>query len=287
MSSFPIALEPTTELLGRFHRTLMDRRQEIPWEQFELERYDPELVEFSRHQWAGRAVAEYHSTAQFAQLITRLTHLGAPVELIGAATRLITDECRHAELCARMADLLGGRGDHHVPQRGLSLLEEEADPWLQIALSVLEVCCFGETLSIPMLESIEMVATDETPRAIARIIAADEEYHSRYGWEVMAWLMPRLKPKQRARIQDRLPMTFAHFERVIGSSPKMLEALAGQDVEISPSTPESAPNLGTLSILQYAAIFYHTVQEQLLPQLEALGFDATGAWVNRPLLADG
>ena len=287
MSSFPIALEPTTELLGRFHRVLMERRPEIPWDQFDPERYDPELVEFSRHQWAGRAVAEYHSTAQFAQLIMRLTHLGAPIELIGAATRLITDECRHAELCARMADLLGGRGDHHVTHRGLSLLAEESDPWLQIAFSVLEVCCFGETLSIPMLESIELVATDETPRAIAKIISADEAYHARYGWEVMSWLVPKLNAKQRARIQARLPTTFAHFERVLGASPKVLEGLAGQDVEIEPATLNSPPNLGTLSMLQYAAIFYHTVQEQLLPQLEALGFDAAGAWGQRPLLVEG
>ena len=277
--SFAIDLEPTTELLGRFHRTLIDRRVEVPWSAFDASSYSPALVEHARRHWAGRAVAEYQSTAQFAQLMHRLTLIGAPVELIGAATRLITDECRHAELCAKMADLLGGRLGYDVPARGMSILDEERDPWIAIAKTVLNVCCFGETLSIPMLEALTIVASDPTPQAIARQIASDEEYHSRYGWEVMTWLMPRLDDDQRARLKASLPPMLSHFERVCAGSPDMLEALAGQEIEIEPEDP----NLGTLTDEQYAAIFYHTLDAQILPSLEALGFEALDAWRQRPL----
>lgn len=282
--SFVIELEQTTPLLTRFHRTLMDRRQELPFDQFEVGAYDAEIVEHARHQWAGRAVAEYMSTAQFAQLIHRLTLVGAPLELIGAASRLVTDECRHAELCAQMADVLGGRQGHEVTRRGLSLFEEEDDPWLTIALTVLEVCCFGESLSIPMLESISLASSDPLPQAIAKIISTDEEYHARYGWEVLSWLCPKLNDTQRLQIQTRLPSIMAHFEHILGASREVLDQLAGQDVDIEPGD-DDLPNLGTLSLLQYAAIFYHTMQERILPSLEELGFDAYLAWGQRPDLA--
>ena len=43
----------------------------------------------------------------------------------------------------------------------------------------------------------------------------------------------------------------------------------------------SGPNLGTLSDLQYAMIFYATLETEILPQLDALGLDGAGAWAER------
>lgn len=279
---FEIQLSHTTETLERFHRTLMDRRQTIPWDDFDRTKYDPELVEYARHQWAGRAVAEYQSTAQFAQLLHRLTIAGAPINIIGAATRLATDECRHAEYCARMADALGGREDHQV-DGGLSLFEDEEDIWMAIYRSVLNVCCFGETLSIPMLESIHMVATDELPQTVARIISSDEEYHARFGWDVLSWLTPEMSDTQLEWIQARLPYLMSHFEKVCAASPEVLERLAGQEVDVFEGS-EDEPNLGTLTDEQYAAIFYHTLEHTIFPGLTELGFDAIAAWQQRPIL---
>ena len=78
---FPVDLQPTTELIGRFHRTLMDRQHDLSWV-FDESAYTLEELENARFQWSHRAVAEYESTAQFAQLLHRLTLLGAPLELL-------------------------------------------------------------------------------------------------------------------------------------------------------------------------------------------------------------
>lgn len=279
--SFEINLTETRETLERFHRTLMDRRQTIPWDEFDVDAYAPALVEHARVQWAGRAVAEYQSTAQFAQLLHRLTLVGAPIEIIGAATRLATDECRHAEYCARMADKLGGRDGHQVDS-GLSLFDEEEDPWMAIYRTILNVCCFGETLSIPMLESIHMVATDPLPSAVSRIISSDEEYHARFGWEVLMWLTPQMSEAQMAWLQDRLPRLMGHFEQVCAAGPEMLDRLAGQEVDVFEGSDDE-PNLGTLTDEQYAAIFYHTLEQDIFPGLTHLGFDAIAAWQKRPV----
>lgn len=279
--SLPIDLTASTELLGRFHRTLMDRQASPPLEQLDASKYPDELVEHARQQWAGRAVAEYQSTAQFSELLHRLCIWGAPIELIGAATRLATDECRHAELCARVADRLGGRHGHEVSEEGLSLYAEEADPLLAIYRTILSVCCFGETLSIPMLEAIEVVATDPICEQVAGVIAADETYHAHFGWEALELLDDRLEEEQRAQLQARLPGLFAHFEAACCGGLEALEALAETEVVIEPGDPDE-PNLGTLTDMQYAAIFYHVIETRLMPGLESLGFDPVQAWHERP-----
>jgi hypothetical protein len=280
MDEMAVDLSTTTPTLGRFHRKLMDRGAAPAWEGFDRSRYEAGLVERARREWAHRAVAEYHSTAQFAQLLHRLTLLGAPIELIGAACRLPVDECRHAELCSRMADLLGGREGHPIRSSGLALygdVEREHGELLACVLTVLMVCCFGETLSVPMLEAIHVVSTDEVPARVAQIIGADEGYHASFGWEALGWMLPKLSAAQRGVLEAELPASMAHFERTSGAGPKMLERLAGGAVEIE----RGEPNLGTLELEQYGAIFYHTMEEEILPGLERLGLDARGAWASR------
>ena len=274
---FSIDLGSTTEIIGRFHRKLMDRR-ELDWEGFEPESYEEEMVEQARQEWASRAVAEYYSTAQFGQLLHRLCQMGAPVELIGAATRLATDECRHAELCARLADELGGRAGFEVEAGPLSLHDEIEDRPLAVYRTILQVCCFGETLSVPVLEAMHVVANDPLVEEIAGIIAADEGYHMNFGWEAMEWMTPKLDDSQREAVVEALPGVFASFEQVCAGGPEMLDQLAGSELTVE---EDEEPNLAILSRKQYAGIFYHAIEADIIPRLEELGFDARQAWKQR------
>ena len=272
---FDIDLSDTSPTLKRFHRKLMDR-QALEWESFDGDAYDDETREHARVQWAGRAVAEYASAAQFARLLVLLTKVGAPLELIGAATRLIQDETRHADICARMADRLGGRSGYRVNSAGLRIFED-ADPWVAIYRTILEVCCFGEVLSVPMLRAIESCASDPLAQTVASIIGNDEEYHARFGWEALELLTPRLNAEQKTVIANALPDTMGGFEQVCVGSPELIASMAGVEIEIGPKTN----NLGTLTDLEYAAIFYDTMDSEILPNLTSLGFDAIGAWRGR------
>ena len=44
----------------------------------------------------------------------------------------------------------------------------------------------------------------------------------------------------------------------------------------------TGPNLGCMEPRIYAMIFYATVEQEILPQLEAIGLDARRAWARRP-----
>ncbi len=272
---FPVDLRPTTELVSRFHRTLMDRRHDLDWS-FDESSFSAEQIENARFQWSHRAVAEYESTAQFAQLLHRLTLLGAPIEIIGAATRLATDECRHAELCAKLAELFGGNSSS-VTHKGLSLYDDVNDLPLQCALTILAVCCFGETLSVPMFKSLTVVTTEPIARRVVEIIAGDEEYHSRFGWSALSWFVAELSEAQNDLIRAALPGLMSHFESVCYGGPEVFERL----VETEFVVEAGEANLGTLPEDGYAAIFYATLEELIIPQLNELGFDGLAAWRER------
>ena len=111
-------------------------------------------------------------------------------------------------------------------------------------------------------------------RAVCGIIAADEGYHSRFGWEALSWLEGRLDVSARQALEAALPGLMKTFETTCFGGIETLRELA--DFEF---TFERRPdNLGTLTRLEYAALFYHAMQETVLPGLEALGFRATHAW---------
>jgi hypothetical protein len=274
---FPVDLQPTTDLLARFHRTIMDRRHDLDWS-FDAGAFTTEQIELARAQWSHRAVAEYESTAQFAQLLHRLTRMGAPIEIIGAATRLATDECRHAELCAKLAELFGGNSGT-VTQGGLSLYDDLDDPMLQCVMTILAVCCFGETLSVPMFRALTVVTTEPVARRVVEVIAGDEEYHSRFGWSALGWFVAEMTDEQKTAVADRLPGLMSHFESVCFGSPEVLDHLSNTEFAVEPGEP----NLGTLPEEGYAAIFYATMDETIIPQLDELGFDGLAAWDHRLL----
>jgi len=97
-------LADCSDALAAMHRGQIRRD---PWpaiEAFDRSAYPSELLESSAIQWAGRAQAEHGSVHQFTQVAHALCEARAPLEVLGAISRLITDEVRHAELCAAMAE---------------------------------------------------------------------------------------------------------------------------------------------------------------------------------------
>ena len=104
MGAHPSA--PTTPRLATIARTQIRRDPWPDFESFEATRYDGEVRRSAAIQWWRRAREEYGSIHEFTGLSKVLCELRAPIELLAAASRLITDEARHAELCSAMARAL-------------------------------------------------------------------------------------------------------------------------------------------------------------------------------------
>jgi hypothetical protein len=280
-----------TDRLGKLHRQQVHRDPWPDFEAFDPLAYDRDLRRGAAIQWAGRARAEHESIHQFTVLSYALCEARVPLPIQGSLARLITDEVRHAELCAEAAEHIFPEG--HETEPAIFRWDTPRLPWGRPPLSegpdailrwasraVLTACCFGETLSRPMLDAIAVVATDPMAEAIARQILRDEHLHAAFGWEALSYLLPRLGKEGRSELEAVIPRRFTEFQRSTCCGID-IEELAGSEITIERT---GEPNLGTLTDHQYAMIFFATVEAEIIPSLQRLGFDAEAAWAQRPAL---
>jgi hypothetical protein len=283
-------LAPAGERLGSVHRKQVHRD---PWPDFAS--FDPtswplEQRRAAAIQWAGRARNEHGSVQQFGQLTQVLATARVELELLGCLARMITDEVRHAELCAAMALAIwpeGLRTEPRVfrwpqprpPWRDPPGPREISDPEPRLAWAaeaILTACCLGETLSKPMLEALVVVSTDPLAEAVSRQILRDEHLHATFGFEALELLLPRLSEASRARLQAELASDLRGFERSVCGEIGIGD-VANSEIVIE----RGEPNLGVLTGHQYAVIFYSCLESEIFPRLRALGLDPDAAWAQR------
>ena len=278
----------TTPALAAIHRSQTHR---APWPDWpaHLDHLPATLRRDAAVQWAARARNEHRSVHQFAALTSAATRARLPLEILGGLARLVTDEVRHAEVCARMALLCEPEARPTEPEifRWPAPVtgwdpepDDDDDRMAWMAFAVLEACCFGESLSVPMLRAISTVATEPVARVASDQILRDEHLHARFGWDTLGLLWPRLRARDRATLETRLPALMRGFERSCCQHITLAEVAAAPSVTVEPGDPE-VPNLGTLTALHYAVIFYATIESDILPELTRLGVDALAAWHSR------
>lgn len=283
-------LAPAGERLGSVHRKQVHRD---PWPDFTSFDPAPWPVEQRRAaaiQWAGRARNEHGSVQQFGQLTQVLASACVELELLGSLARMITDEVRHAELCAATALAIWPEGPELEPR--VFRWPQPRPPWgdppsprelgdseprlAWAAEAILTACCLGETLSKPMLEALVVVSTDPLAEAVSRQILRDEHLHATFGFEALALLLPRLSERSRERLQQELASDLAGFERSVCGEIGIAD-VANSEIVIE----RGEPNLGVLTGHQYAMIFYSCLEAEIFPRLRALGLDPDAAWAAR------
>jgi hypothetical protein len=283
-------LAPAGDRLGGAHRKQVHRDPWPAFEQFDPEPWTLEQRRKAAIQWAGRARNEHGSVQQFGQLTQVLASACVELELLGVLARMITDEVRHAELCARMAIALWPEGMQTEAQ--VFRWPQPRPPWMDppsprerlepeprlawASRAILTACCLGETLSKPMLEALVVITTEPIAEGVSRQILRDEHLHATFGFETLELLLPRLGDESRARLQAGLAQDLAGFEQSVCGEIKIAD-VAGSEVTIE----RGEPNLGVLSGHQYAMIFYSCLETEIFPRLRALGLDPERAWATR------
>lgn len=281
-------LAPTSERLARIHRQQIERDRWPEFAAFDPSRYDEALRREAARQWAGRARAEHGSIHQFSALAHVLCEARVGLELLGALSRLVTDEVRHVDLCARMALACDPAGPQasathfgwpvpRAPWPPAPGPDNRQDQLAWAASAILIACCLGETLSRPMLEALVVVTTDPVAAQVSRQILRDEHLHAAFGWDALALLLPALDEGGRSHVHDALTDAFGGFESTAAGG-HTIEAIAGRELILT----RGEPNLGTLTSEQFAVIFFATIEQEILPALAALGLDGRRAWAERP-----
>ena len=280
MTGLPLPRGTSSRLFATLHRRYLDDgRPPIPWDRLDASALDDATRELTRRAWAARVDAEYRSMVVFGELIARLPEAGLPLEVSTAATRLLQDEARHTELCARFADALGGHREVRF-DRGSLRLVDDLPAHLFVARWTASMFCVGEAASVGLLQVLAARATDPCARAVLDTLLRDEVLHDRFGWALAAELFPRLTDDEREWLAADLAFAFAHYDRIDAGC---LRADGGEmPVETDVERDRWASNnLGVSSRVSFARAFYERLDAVILPGLSALGVPAFEAWAAR------
>jgi hypothetical protein len=254
------------------------RRGTIDWAGFDRAAFPAEMLAAAAVDWRERARQEYHSLALFTQLSSQVHLLGAPLDWSGAFARMIADEVRHTDLCARFAEQLAPGQDVEVVAEDLHMPLNASSLRSHVRGTIVAAFCIGETLSGRIFRRCLRAATVPLARDVVRTIVDDETFHGRVGWELCA-LMNRgvgedtLIARERDELARALPELFAHYRHLCGAD-------RGEAWARSAPEAQEEPNFGILTDQGYARSFYEGMDDDVVPGLVAIGFpEAEAAWV--------
>lgn len=265
--------------LSRIHHRFTDASLQNDLHQSAFDAFDPsqysqrDLMR-GRRAWELRTLDEYRSQVAFTEMLSEMTEVGMPFDILGAGIRIVRDEARHVELCRRMVLALGGDGKiNREPNfvrsnKKLSVRERI----LRCAMGSL---CVGETISVRLLAGVRDEAQDPLARSILQQLVQDESIHSQFGWRLLEHLAPTLTSKERKTLQRLVPKYILSAEKAVKGSAK--PETTDNPLVNGPSMP-----FGSLGAKRRQEIFYRSIQEDVIRRFDKLGFKASTTWAPQP-----
>ena len=243
----------------------------IPFEAFDRSRYAEPALCLARELFVGLARGEYGAIVQFARLSTGLTLHAAPLELILGAARASSDEARHTEYCLKMAAICGNAAPVQLSRAALDASLPALLTLEELDLAMLRDCAVAETLATALLTACRKQARDPVARAFMTALVADEVHHARLGWYYAAYRAPSWTHAERQRLADRMAEVVVGLEQ---------EFWMGRDAP--PGLEAAARALGVLDSETQRSVVRDVAEQEILPALDALGFNSSQAWRLRP-----
>jgi hypothetical protein len=220
--------------------------------------------------WHQRMVNEHQSSYVFAALAEQARALSLSADKVEALREFEAEERRHGVLCGAVVEALGGEARSEVePPRAVPRHGSVA-PLEGFLRNVLSVSCLSETVAVALIGAERLEMPEGPLRELLTRIWADEVGHARFGWRLLGELADSLPSAQRARLSLYLRVALRELER---------HELAFLPLESQP--PAAGAALGLCSGADARGLFYETVEQAIVPRLEALGFAAAQAWLRR------
>jgi hypothetical protein len=265
MSGEPFELFMHGGATEKRYRKMRPDVAELPWGTLDPSAFPPSLALAARKSWTLAAYQEHRTGAACAETLQALIVARAPVDLIAVATRFPLDEMVHVEMCARLAEELGG-GTHveHDPTHLIPSPDADLSPLLRVSDCVVRYFCVGEALSIPLLHGTWQAARHPLVKGVLGRIVRDEAAHGAFGWTFLDWVRDELTRDDRV-----------HLARVAG---RTIDALTDSWKSIG-GRPEANIDdihaLGWMESEAYLALARHSLQTRVLEPLRARGIDPT------------
>ncbi len=264
----------TETALSRQHDRLLRggparKAMPVPWSRFVRRKYPQPALALACKAQTMLATGEYEAVDLFSRIAAGLAINGAPIDLVAAATRVATDEIRHADYAFRFAALLRGDDDVKIEVRS----QRAEERWgRQLDLETLdrmmiEIPAVGEALACALLSASRERASDVVARPLFSSILADEVSHTRLGWYYLAWRAPQWSRAERQRAADRAGEVVMEVEK---------RFWWGRDAPAG--SRKAARALGVLESVGQREVVARVMEDEIVPALDELGLGATHAW---------
>ncbi|MFO0669740.1 MAG: ferritin-like domain-containing protein [Polyangiaceae bacterium] len=220
--------------------------------------------------WLGRMVNEYSSSRVFSALAEQMASAGFADDEVDAVRTFAEEERTHGVLCGRVVESAGGTAIGAFRDEGDLPTHDDVSPREAVLRNLLSVSCLSETIAVALIGAERLEMPESPLRELLTRIWADEVGHARFGWRIVHREVPRLDDAARRRLTAYLRVAL-----------RALETHELAHLPASGTAPEGGGALGLCSGADARVLFYETVTNVILPQLEAVGLDAREAWARR------
>lgn len=239
-----------------------------PWNTLDPARYPAELVRRARRSWTENAFNEHCTFIGLAQMLQALGEAQAPLGLWRMASRFLDEEAVHVELCARVAERLGGLSDRRFDPASIALpLDASLTPRQRAAELVVRICCVGEAFSLPMLAGAMKSAAHPLTRAVLATIVEDEALHGRFGYLYLEHTAGDLRPAER----DRLGRAASETLQVYAPLWERLTSRVVDGVTSEGFLLQHVHELGWMESTEYRALALETIARAVQAPLGRFG----------------
>ncbi|TXD38892.1 hypothetical protein FRC98_00370 [Lujinxingia vulgaris] len=259
----------TSDALFQLHRALLEDDHEWPTPRPDHPLVRPEQRVLARQQWTRRAAATRQSVEQIIGWLAAISLSDAPAAALSPAIFCLDELNRHLYLTLHICESLGASPAEAQDHSTAVSPTPEA-----IFDTGVELFAFNLTLSRATYLGLSAVSSDKAiislcetiERSLTEVIAASRT--------LLDWMIASHQPKVARQARARTPSLLFAYERLFDAGPQTLDRLAGQEISVD----TEAGNLGTLQPSQLAAIYYHTVDQEIFPWLDHLGLRSDEAW---------
>lgn len=252
-----------------------NRPERADGEMIDVAQYDASTLAAARRVWRKRMVNEHQSAAVFSQLLPQLIEAEATLDVKTSVLRMSMDELRHGGLCGGVVEALGGDAAVEMELAPAPLpTHPGCSPLERVMRNALFIGCVCETVAVALTAEERERTSEPLVRRVIDQICGDESLHARFGWTLVAEAAPELDGAARDRTNAWLRTAFAYFEE------KEMDA-----IPFCPPSPDElaaqGQALGVCENLETRELVYLTLEDVVIPGLEAVGFGAADAWNQR------
>ncbi|MDW3212696.1 MAG: ferritin-like domain-containing protein [Ilumatobacteraceae bacterium] len=183
---------------------------DIDWDRLDISKYTDEQLFAARQYWSRRAWGEYGAISESPALLLRYVKERREPDLAMFWTIRTQEEVRHADVCRRMADHLGGYLPEPVSKdlegsvatHGVRGMSFDADTSLEAIFAAL-ICC-AEVIAYDVFRALIKITTDPVAKQILQLIFRDEVRHCEFGWQYMDYRVPNMTPAELDEVRDKV-----------------------------------------------------------------------------------